>query len=166
MSIRRALNVLHQSTQTAILPTQLIFGAVVLKAEAVGLARPLFPSHILLIRAWRDNGFPPALPTQSVRAGTEEQSEAVLLWHALQEAPQGFVAFLAVTAVVRDCCSLGAGYNIFWPQGATFLVQATVLGSLQALVLTIHSIRGSWGEGFRRKIEQCIPRKIKNGISI
>lgn len=100
-------------TQTPVLPTQLISGAVVLQAEAVGLAHSFLPPPVLLIGTRRDDGFPPALPTQSVRAGTEEQSEAVLLWHALQEAPQGFVAFLAVAAVVRGCCTLGAGHNIF-----------------------------------------------------
>lgn len=129
-------------THQPFLPAQLVFGAIVLQAEAVGLAHSFLPSAILLIRTWRDDGFPPALPAQSVRTGTEEQSEAVLLWHALQEAPQGFVAFLSVTAVVRDCCSLGAGHNILWPQGATFLVQTTVLCCLQTLVLTVHRERG------------------------
>lgn len=119
------------------LPTQLISGAVVLQAEAVGLASPFLPFHILFIRTRWDNSFPPALPTQSVRAGTEEQSEAVLLWHTLQEAPQGFVAFLPVAAVVRGGYSLGTGYNIFRPQGSTFLIQAAVLSSFQALVLAV-----------------------------
>lgn len=95
------------------LPAQLISGAVVLQAEAAGLSCSFFTFNTLLIGAGWDDGFPPALPTQGVRAGTEEQSEAVLLWHTLQEAPQGFVAFLAVTAVVRGSCSLGTSYNIF-----------------------------------------------------
>lgn len=125
------------------LPTQLVSGAVVLEAEAVGLADSFLPSCALLKGTWWHNGFPPALPTQSVRAGTEKQSKAVLLWHTLQEAPQGFVAFLAVAAVVGGCCSLGASYHILWTQGATFLIQATVLSSLQTLVLAIHDNRGS-----------------------
>lgn len=126
------------------LPAQLISGAVVAQAEAVGFACSFLDFYILLIGARWDNGFPPALPAQSVRAGTEEKSKAVLLWHALQEAPQGFVAFLPVTAVVRGSCPLGTGYNIFWPQGSTFLIQATVLSCLQTLVLTIHRKSWSW----------------------
>lgn len=132
------------ATQASVLPTQLVSGAVVLQTKAVGLAQPLLPPPVLLVRTRRDNGFPPPLPTQGVRARTEEQGEAVLLWHALQEAPQGFVAFLAVTAVVGGCRPLGAGHHIFRPQGATFLVQATVLGCLQTLVLAVHRKRGSW----------------------
>lgn len=127
----------------SILPTQLISGAVVLQAEAVRLAHPFLPSPVLLVRTWRDDGFPPALSAQSVRAGTEEQSKAVLLRHALQEAPQGSVAFLTVT-VLGDCWSLGAGHDILWPQRATFLVQAAVLSCLQTLVLAVHRERGSW----------------------
>lgn len=113
LSAETLVNGLFHCTQTAVLPTQLVSGAVVLQAEAVGLPDSLLPSSVLLVGTRRDDGFPPAFPTQSVRAGTEEQSEAVLLGHALQEAPQGFVAFLAVTAVVSDCCSLGAGHHIF-----------------------------------------------------
>lgn len=96
-----------------VLPTQLISGAVVQQAEAVGLPHSFLPSTILFVRTRGDNGLPSALPAESVRAGAEEEREAVFLWHALQEAPQGSVAFLAVTTVVRRCCSLGAGHNIF-----------------------------------------------------
>lgn len=126
-----------------VLPTQLVSGAVVLQAEAVGLAHPVLASCTLLVGARWHDGFPPPLPAQHVRAGTEEQSEAVLLGYSLQEAPQGFVTFLAVAAVVGGGRPLGARHDVFGPQRATFLVKAAVLSCLQALVLTIQRRRGS-----------------------
>lgn len=131
--------------QTAASPAQLVSGAVVLQAEAVGLAHPLLPPPVLLVGTGRDDGLAATLAAQCVRAGTEEQGEAVLLRHALQEAPQGFVAFLPVAAVVGGCRSLGAGHHVLRAQGATLLVQAAVLRCLQTLVLAIHGQRGSWG---------------------
>lgn len=125
-------------------PTQLVSGAVVLQAEAVGLPHPLLPSPVLLVGAGWDDGFPPPLPTQRVGARTEEQGEAVLLRHALQEAAQGSVAFLPVAAAVRGHRPLGAGHHVIGPQGAAFLVQATVLSRLQTLVLAVQRKRGSW----------------------
>lgn len=69
--------------QTAVSPAQLVSGAVVLQAEAVGLAHPLLPPPVLLVGAGRDDGLAPTLAAQRVGAGAEEQSEAVLLRHAL-----------------------------------------------------------------------------------
>lgn len=132
--------------QTAVSPAQLVSGAVVLQAEAVGLAHPLLPPPVLLVGAGRDDGLAATLAAQRVGAGAEEQSEAVLLRHALQEAPQGFVAFLPVAAVVGGCRSLGAGHHVLRAKGATFLVQAAVLSRLQTLVLAVHGQGGSWGE--------------------
>lgn len=125
-------------------PTQLVSGAVGLQAEAVGLPHPLLPSPVLLVGARWDDGLPPPLPTQRVGARTEEQGEAVLLRHALQEAAQGSVAFLPVAAAVRGRRPLGAGHHVIRPQGAAFLVQATVLSCLQTLVLAVQRKRGSW----------------------
>lgn len=113
-----------------------------MQAEAVGLARSVLPSCTLLIGARRHDGFPPPLPAQRVRAGTEEQSEAVLLGHSLQEAPQGFVTFLAVAAVVGGRRPLGARHDVFGPQRAALLVKAAVLSCLQTLVLTVQRKRG------------------------
>lgn len=70
-------------TQTTVLPTQLVSGAVILQAEAVGLAHSLLSPPVLFIGTGRNDCFPAPLPAQGVRAGTEEQSEAVLLWHTL-----------------------------------------------------------------------------------
>lgn len=128
--------------QAAVSPAQLVSGAVVLQAEAVGLAHPLLPPPVLLVGTGRDDGLAAPLAAQCVRAGTEEQSEAVLLGHALQEAPQGFVAFLPVAAVVGGCRSLGAGHHVLGAQGATLLIEAAVLSRLQTLVLAIHSQGG------------------------
>lgn len=130
--------------QAVSVPTQLVSRAVVLQAQAVGLPHPLLPSAVLLIGARRDDGLPPPLGAQRLGAWTEEQGEAVLLGHALQEAAEGPVAFLTVTAAVRGGRPLGAGHHVFGPQGAAFLVQATVLSRLQTLVLAIQRKRGSW----------------------
>lgn len=103
----------HPPPRAPCSPTQLVSGAVVLQAEAVRLARSLLPSDALLKRTRRDDGFPASLPAQGVGAGTEEQGEAVLLWHALQEAPQRSVALLPVAAAVRGGRWLGAGHHVF-----------------------------------------------------
>lgn len=131
-------------SQTAVLPAKLVSGAVVLQAQAVGLAHLLLPPPVLLVGAGRDDGLAAPLAAQRVGAGAEEQSEAVLLRHALQEAPQGFVAFLPVAAVVGGCGSLGAGHHVLRAQGATLLVQAAVLSRLQTLVLAVHGQGGHW----------------------
>lgn len=74
--------------------------------EAVGLQ----PFHVL-VGAGGHDGFPPPLPTQVVGAGAEEDAQAVLLGHALQEAPQGPVALvLAAAAGPRD--PFGAGQDV------------------------------------------------------
>lgn len=125
-------------------PTQLVSGAVVLQAEAVGLPHPLLPSPVLLVGAGWDDGLPPPLPAQRVGARAEEQGEAVLLRHAFQEAAQGSVAFLPVAAAVGGRRPLGAGHHVIGPQGAAFLVQAAVLSRLQTLVLAVQRKRGSW----------------------
>lgn len=140
----RTCKVWRQYSSRVPLPTQLVSGAIVVQAQTVGSSHSFLSSHGLFIGTWWDNRFSASFPTQCVWAGAEEQSKAVLLWHTLQEAPQGFVAFLAVTAVVRDACSLGASHNIFWSEGATFLIQSTVLGCFETLVLAIHRERGSW----------------------
>lgn len=57
-----------------------------MQAEAVGLPHPLLPSPVLLVRARWDDGFPAPLRAQRFGAWTEEEGEAVLLRHALQEA--------------------------------------------------------------------------------
>lgn len=132
-----ALNVLHLHTQTSVSPTQLVSGAVVLQTEAVWLAHPLLPSPVLLIGTRRDDGLPPTLAAQRVRAGAEEQAEAVLLRHALQESPQGSVALLAVARVVGRRRPLGTGDDVLRPQGAAFLVQAAVLRRLQTLIRAV-----------------------------
>lgn len=126
------------------LPTQLVSPAVVLQADAVGLPHPLLPSPVLLVGARRDDGFPPPLRAQRLGARAEEQGEAVLLRHALQEAAQRSVALLTVAAAVGDRRPLGAGHHVLGPQGAAFLKQAAVLSRLQTLVLAIQRKRGSW----------------------
>lgn len=129
-------------------PAQLILGAVALQTQAVGLPRSFLPPHVLLVGTGRDDGFPAAFPAQRVGAGTEEQSEAVLFRHSLQETPQGFVTLLAVAVVLGAGGPLGAGDHVLRPQGAAFLVQTAVLGGFQTLVLTVDGKSGSWRREF------------------
>lgn len=96
-----------------------------------------------LVGARGHDGFSPPLTAQSVRAGTEQKPQAVLLWDPVQEAPQSPVALVLIAAVVsRD--RLGAGQDVLGAQGAALLVQAAVLSRLQTMVLLIqlHERRG------------------------
>lgn len=65
----------------------------------------------LLVGAGRYDGFPPPLTTQGVGAGAEEEAQAVLLRHPLQEAPQAPVA-LVLVASVDSGDPLGAGQGV------------------------------------------------------
>jgi len=119
-------------------PAQLVSGAVVLQAQAVGLA------HLLLVGARRHDGLAAPLAAQRVGARAEEQRDAVLLGHALQEAPQRLVALLPVAGVVGRRGALGAGDHVLRPQRAALLEQAAVLSRLQALVLSVRREGGGW----------------------
>lgn len=64
-----------------------------------------------LVGAGGYDGFPPPLTTQGVGAGAEQDTQAVLLRHPLQEAPQGLVA-LVLVAPVGPGWPFGAGQDI------------------------------------------------------
>lgn len=66
----------------------------------------------ILVGAGGYNGFPPPLTTQGIGAGTEQNTQAVLLRYPLQEAPEGPVA-LVLTASVGVGYRLCAGQHIF-----------------------------------------------------
>lgn len=105
------------------------------------------PWTLHLVGAGGHNVFPSPLTTEGAGAGAEENRQAVLLRHPLQEPPEGPVALLLV-ALVGSGHLFGAGQNIFGSQGATLLVKTAVLRRLQALVLSIQLHEsGSWGEG-------------------
>jgi len=74
--------------------------------EAVGLQ-----TLHLLVRAGRYDGFPPPLATQVVGAGAKEDTQAVLLGHPLQEAPQAPVALVLIASVGAGH-PFGAGQDV------------------------------------------------------
>lgn len=122
-------------TQTHVLPAQVVFEAVTLQMEAVGL------SISLLIGAGRDDGFSSPLAAQRVRAGAKQDAEAVLLGHALQEAPQSPMALVSVT-VICSRYDFSARQRVLRAQGTALLKQATVLSCFQTLVLISQRKRG------------------------
>lgn len=65
----------------------------------------------LLEGAGGHDGFPPPLTTQGVGAGAEQDPQAVLLRHPLQEAAQGSVA-LVLVASVGPGDPFGAGQDV------------------------------------------------------
>lgn len=121
-----------------VLPAEVISAAEALLMEAVRLQT----LHVL-VGAGGYNGFPSPLTTQCVCAGAEQDTQAVLLRHSLQEAPQGPVA-LVLVASAGPGHPFGAGQHVLRSQRATLLVQAAVLCCLQALILIIqlHERRG------------------------
>lgn len=89
-----------------LLPAKVVPPTETLLVETVGLYLLR-----LLVGARRYNGFPPPLTAQGIGAGAEENGEAVLLRHPLQESPQGPVA-LVLVASVGPWNTLGARQDV------------------------------------------------------
>lgn len=114
---------------------QLVLQADLLQVETVGFL-------LLLEGAGGHDGHAAALSTQGVAALAEENGKAVLLGHAVQEAPESFVTLLPV-AGVSAADPLGAGQHVLRAQVSTLLIQTAGLCSLQTRVIPFRHNTGA-----------------------